>query len=330
MKVAALDLEHIFIHREDQIRIIDTAVQAWKRQAVGPAYQGHSINGQHPCIVCLSGGGGLGKSTLLNHYREGLVTSEPLLHVGKVIDWWYVLNDESRLRHFMVDKVYEMQYIEMIYQQLSWSLERRLYEFKEYKRNLDMIMNLEGEVSQIVKNAQKIAECNALWKIPKVRRLKLLQWFVHSGLYEQDVEKVTRILMEYTGVGVDIELACINYLCEELSKEMGGRFSSYLRTGDILGTALGHDLQGFAKDRPLVIFFDTYECVERGSDLLMSIIEAAGTQVGWFIAGRSQAWTSVGLSGFTKNSVCLPCSPNRCSGSKELPQNFLKRMPLFY
>jgi tetratricopeptide (TPR) repeat protein len=304
--VVAIDLERIFIRRRDQIHIMDTAVQAWKHQVAVPTYQSHAVSGQYPCIVWLSGSGGLGKSTLLKHYREELVASEPLLHVGEIIDWLHVLNDDNRLRHFMVNDVYEKLYFEMMYQQLSLSIDRRLHNFKEYKRNINLLQDIEDKVSKILENVQKIAECNTLWKIPKVRMLKLLQWFVRSGLYEQDTRETARKLKEYTSEGVNIEVACIYRLHEELSRKLGDRFNDYLRSGNMLGTALGHDLQRFARDRPLLIFFDTYECVEKGNDLLRSIIEAAGIRVGWFIAGRSQSWASGSLPDFTNNKIYKP------------------------
>jgi tetratricopeptide (TPR) repeat protein len=294
--MADIDLERIFIRRREQMHMIDVAIQSWQHHIAIFTQQDKSINEQYRCIISLSGNGGLGKSTLLSQCREELSSSEPLLRIAKIIDWSYIRDDASRLRFFMVNDVYEMPYFEMIHAQLSESINQRLNDFKEYKRSMALAKDIEERVSRISRGVQKIVECNALWKIPKVRMLKLLQWFARSGFYELDAGEANRKLREYVGEGTNIEIACISYLYEELSQKLGESFNDYLHAGHIIGTALGRDLQRFAKERPLLILFDTYECIEKGTYLLRSVIEAAGTQVGWIIVGRSQEWTNINSS----------------------------------
>src|SRR5258708_8285484 len=57
-----------------------------------------------------------------------------------------------------------------------------------------------------------------------------------------------------------------------------------------LGVALGKDLSEFAKNFPLLIFFDTYEEIDEGDHLLRILMGAAGLRVGWIIAGRDNLW----------------------------------------
>lgn len=290
--MADIDLERIFIHRKDQMHTIDNAIRTWQHHIAAFAQQNNTASERYRCIVSLSGNSGLGKSTLLKQYREELSSSDALLRIGKIIDWSYIRDDTSRLRAFMINDVYEMPYFEMMHAQLSESVNQRLNDFKEYKRSIVLTKDIEEKISNIARGVQKILECNALWKIPRVRMLKLLQWFARSGFYELDVEETARKMREYVGEGANVEIACISYLYEELSQKLGESFNDYLHVGQRIGTALGYDLRRFARERPLLILFDTYECIENGSHLLRSVMEAAGTRVGWLIAGRSQEWTN--------------------------------------
>jgi hypothetical protein len=56
---------------------------------------------------------------------------------------------------------------------------------------------------------------------------------------------------------------------------------------------LGRDLHDFAKNLPLLIFFDTYEEADEGDLLLRIVIGAAGLRVGWILAGRDNLWAGL-------------------------------------
>jgi hypothetical protein len=306
-----IDLERIFIPRENQTRSMDEAIELWQHQIRISAEQRHNPDEQYRSIIWLSGGGGLGKSTLLRHYHNKLAASNPPFHISEIIDWSSLLNDASRLRYFMKTDIDEMVYLDMIYKTLSESINRRLYDFKEYKKTLDIVHDTEKEISEIWESMQKIAECNTLWKIPRARRLKLLQWFARTGFYEQDREVIRRYLVEYIGEGINIDVACIYYLYEELEQRLGEKFRDYIEAGYLLSIAIGHDLQHFVNERALLMFFDTYECIERGDHLLRNIIEAAGVNVGWLIAGRSLVETgsvSFSVGPIYRQSVSFPYS----------------------
>jgi tetratricopeptide (TPR) repeat protein len=295
-----IDLEAIFIRRKDQLHIMNEAAVLWQRQMTAFARQPHAIDDRYRCIIWLSGGGGLGKSTLLKHYREELSTLNHSFYIGKIIDWSFLLDNRNILQYYMKnDYVDEMMYTDMLYRKLSEHIDRRLHDFKEYKRKIQMLQDIEKKVDGAWQSVQRIAECGALWKVPKSKRLKLLQWFVTAGFYEQDGEETIRQLRKYIGGGVAIEIACINCLKEEIERRLGEKFNDYLQAGSLLSMALGYDLRHFASERPLLIFFDTYECIEKGGYLLKNTIEAAGINVGWCIAGRSPAWTDIDMPGFS-------------------------------
>lgn len=291
-KLTDIDLERIFIRRKDQISVLDTAISTWKHHIDALIQQNDSASEQYRCIVSISGAGGLGKSTLLRWYREELFSSGAWMRIGKIIDWSSIRDDTSRLRAFMVNDVYDVPYFEMMHTQLSESINQRLYDFKEYKKSILLTRDIEEKISNISRGVQKISDCQDLWKIPRMRMLKLFQWFATSGFYEMDVAETTRKVREYVGEDIKLDISCISYLHEEISQKLGEAFKDYLDAGRRMGTALGHDLRRFARERPLLILFDTYECIEKGSHFLKSVIDASGTRVAWFIAGRSQEWTN--------------------------------------
>jgi tetratricopeptide (TPR) repeat protein len=294
-----IDLESIFIRRKDQLHVMNEAAVLWQRQMTAFARQPYAIDDRYRCIIWLSGGGGLGKSTLLKHYREELSALNPPFHVGKIIDWSFLLDNRSILQYYTEnDYLDEVMYTDMLYRKLSEHIDRRLHDFREYKRKIQILQDIEKKVDTVWKSTQRIAECSALWKIPKGKRLKLLQWFVTTGFYEQDSEETTRQLSKYVSKGVDIEIACINYLKEEIELNLGEKFNDYLQAGPLLSMALGYDLRHFASKRPLLIFFDTYECIEKGGYLLKNIIEAAGINVGWCIVGRSLKLIDIDMQSF--------------------------------
>src|SRR5207253_7892282 len=75
-----------------------------------------------------------------------------------------------------------------------------------------------------------------------------------------------------------------------LHDRLGAKFGDYLDPALQLGLALGRDLAGFAKNFPLLLFFDTYEEADEGDRLLRMVMGASGLRVGWVIASRDNLW----------------------------------------
>src|SRR5690349_3626079 len=137
-----IDLERIFIGRKDQLRKINTEVQAWRSRLASS--EGRSdADGSRRCIILLSGGGGLGKSTLLRHCHEELAVSEPFLRRGEIIDWSYLHQSECHSPYFIASNMDELAYLEAMHQQLAPAIHGRLLDFKEYERQLAIIREIE-------------------------------------------------------------------------------------------------------------------------------------------------------------------------------------------
>src|SRR5437667_4424563 len=79
----------------------------------------------------------------------------------------------------------------------------------------------------------------------------------------------------------------------KLRDYLGQKLSDYLEPALKLSLSLGRDLARFAKDLPLLIFFDTYEEIDEGDRLLRMVMGAAGVRVGWVIAGRDNLWAGL-------------------------------------
>src|SRR5262249_7686341 len=82
----------------------------------------------------------------------------------------------------------------------------------------------------------------------------------------------------------------LSQLHAKLHNKLGSKLGDYLESSLQLGLALGRDLAAFARNFPLLIFFDTYEEVDEGDHLLRVTMGAAGLRVGWVIAGRDNLW----------------------------------------
>lgn len=75
--------------------------------------------------------------------------------------------------------------------------------------------------------------------------------------------------------------------------KLRGNFGDYLDPALRLSVAVGYDLNLFARNFPLCIFFDTYEEIDEGDHLLRNVMHVAGQRVGWVIAGRDNLWAGL-------------------------------------
>jgi hypothetical protein len=76
----------------------------------------------------------------------------------------------------------------------------------------------------------------------------------------------------------------------KLGDKMGSKLGDFLEPGLVLGLSLGRDLYEFARNYPLLIFFDTYEEIAIADQLLRVVMGAAGLRVGWVLAGHDNLW----------------------------------------
>src|SRR2546421_477380 len=68
-------------------------------------------------------------------------------------------------------------------------------------------------------------------------------------------------------------------LYAKLSDRLKEKLDDYLEPALKLGLSLGRDLSNFARNFPLLIFFDTYEEIDEGDPLLRRVMGATGVRV---------------------------------------------------
>ena len=105
-----------------------------------------------------------------------------------------------------------------------------------------------------------------------------------------DGAKVTEKVEEVIGQGTQIGAEQLVHAYSKLHDKLDHKLDDYLEPALQLGLALGRDLSRFAKNFPILIFFDTYEEVDEADQLLQLVMGAAGARVGWVLAGRDNLW----------------------------------------
>src|SRR5205085_7798611 len=81
-------------------------------------------------------------------------------------------------------------------------------------------------------------------------------------------DAITKAISDVSNMGVSIGVEQITHVWTRLHEQLGDDLSDYLDAPWRLGRAIGHDLAQFARKRPVLIFFDTYEEIDEGDKLL--------------------------------------------------------------
>lgn len=290
------DGKTIFLGREQQLALFELYLGRWQQllRDAPPDDESHKLHAapsprqKLPCFVTLLfGRGGFGKSTLLRRYREMACAEHYHYHVGAIIDWEDAV--EGRRGIFQPgppQRVEPLAYYPVLCEQLAWVLGKKLEEFKAYRAAT-------SAVEQAHKEAQKTIE--------GLRSDDRYQW-----LRDLTVEGInTALKATIPGSGAALAVPVVKNAedaAAKLTQEQLGQLMNHLRTRlkqraddflapDLrLGFALGEDLARFARNAPLLFFFDTYEEADEGDALLRLVMAAAGLRVGWVIAGRDNLW----------------------------------------
>src|SRR5579885_1857304 len=287
--------DRIFIGRGQQINLFKSYLTDWKNlmhraaPADTSATNAPSPNNKIPgLVVLLFGRGGFGKSTLLKHYRK--IAQNPLfgrIVVSEIIDWEFEVAGKRAI--FNPPQGHDIdanEYCKILCTQLAIALNKDIKDFKEYHNAVQTIEKARKDVS------------NALDSMQKDDRFSWLR-----GLAFETVAAAVRTCMPGSSVVIDnkkVQEAAdtvakltgeqIAQVHGRLRDRLGNRFGDYLDATLRLGLALGRDLHNFARNYPLLIFFDTYEEIDEGDRLLRIVMKAAGLRVGWVLAGRDNLW----------------------------------------
>lgn len=294
-----IDLDAIFIARDELLHKFRDFLSRWKQQmSIASDRQSYETpspsNKIQSLVVLLYGHGGFGKSTLLKYFHTIALEEQYHLHVSTIIDWGFVHKaDDLRPFPLLNEEIDSLRFLSVLVSKVYFSINKRLYDFKQYKITLRKVEAIKLKAKRIVYDLQKEEGYTALRWLTEEITLNLMKWLSSLGalsrLGEREVEEK---IVAYVGKGVDIKKIHLLQLYEHLQQKLQENLNDYLNPAQQLAIALGNDLRSFARNFPLLIFFDTYERIEKGDMLQRIIMSAAGPRVGWIIAGRGNIWSN--------------------------------------
>ena len=301
----AFDLSHIFIGRDHQLDQFEIYLNRWEKIMFDADLDVPAVmNAPSPdekiqgLVVLLYGRGGFGKSTLLRRYRDILLGAYNTLPSSKVIasavvDWENAAEGRRSLFNLSPPKEIDaLVYFNMLCVQLAIALGKNVDDFKHYQRAVKEVENARKQAIRVIETIRDDQGSRSLSRLTSEGVVALLRLVPYVGTPLKD-EQIAEAIKGFVGEGIDIAAGKVAQLHAKLHDKLGTRFGDYLEPDLKLGLNLGYDLREFAKDFPLLIFFDTYEEIDEGDHLLRIVMGAAGLRVGWILTGRDNLWAGL-------------------------------------
>ena len=295
------DLSQIFIAREHQIDLFEIYLDRWKQQmsviqtADAQVTSAPSPNNKiQGLVVMLYGRGGFGKSTLLKRYREMALEERWKFKVGDVVDWEFAVEGKRSIFNLTpVQEVDSADYFRLLSTRLAIALDKRVDDFKEYQAAVRVVEEARKQVVSALENMQKDDRNASLPTLAGPAAITLLRWIAPRVGQVLDAAQVTAKVEQVVGKGVEIGTEQLVQLHGKLHDKLGAKLGDSLDPALRLGLALGRDLNRFARNFPLLIFFDTYEEIDEADRLFRLVMASAGLRVGWVLAGRDNLWAGL-------------------------------------
>jgi len=301
------DLTDIFIGRDQQLDLFEMYFHRWKgllaRETaadnktpvpVAPSPD-NKIQG---LVVLLYGHGGFGKSTLLRHYRDFVLKENDaqlagFVHASSVIDWENVPESRRSLFTLSSDRFIDASvYYRMLCAQLAGAIGKEIDTFKRFQRAMRDNEEARRQANQIIESTRGDERYASLRGLASEGIVALLHLIPPVGSLLNN-QQIAEAVKGFAGAGVSIASDEVTRLHTKMREKLGARLDDYLEPDVKLGQSIGLDLREFARNYPLLLFFDTYEVVDEGDRLLRIVMGAAGPRVGWVIAGRDNLWTGL-------------------------------------
>ncbi|GHO78458.1 hypothetical protein KSD_62290 [Ktedonobacter sp. SOSP1-85] len=302
------DFNQIFIGREQQMAEFCRLLREWKymlaqeeADAPGTPEFPSPRNKLPGLVVLLYGRGGFGKSTLLNRYYGIAAQANEQGLGGRLtlcspVDWEFAVEGRRTIYNpsqpSQGQALDPLAYYKDLCVQLASRLDRQPGDFRAYQQAVGEVEKVRHESGKILEEVRR--EQDDLGSALRGATIDIvasaLSTYVpgSKGIVQNEkVKKGADTLLQLTGEQ-------ISYLYQRFQRRLGERLEEYLDPARRLGFALGRDLAHCAANYPLLIFFDTYEEVDEGDQLLRLVMAAAGPRVGWIIAGRDNLWSGVG------------------------------------
>jgi tetratricopeptide (TPR) repeat protein len=237
-----------------------------------------------PYIFLLYGDGGMGKTTLARRFRDIAQTEQPFAGEFQAlwVDWEVERLRSPRLQvgreYIRPEDVFDILHQKAI--QAGWGRE-----FEAYQNAVKMRAEAEKKAAAALESSGERDEFAELRRAGASTIAKILRLGLPIG---ETGEKLAQAFLE-AGIQVGAERAA--QLRAALETRLRARlnpeqYALFLNPNEQLARALAQGFQRVAKRKPLLLFLDTYEIVDRADLWLREVMRAAGPRIVWIISGR--------------------------------------------
>jgi Flp pilus assembly protein TadD len=238
-----------------------------------------------PYIFLLYGDGGIGKTTLAKRFQDIAQTELSFKDRAQVLwlDW-----EEERRKFAALQVGREHIKAETVLRVICEVFKRcgLVKSFKAYNDALKMRDEVERKAVEVMSTSNEREQFTEL----RGASTNLIASALRTGLPIIG-EPGERLAKAFLDEGIKISGNRATQLLTAIKARLKARFSPqhydfYLNPDEQLARALASDLKQIAKQKHLLLLFDTYEIVDRTDIWIRTMIRAAGPQVLWVISGR--------------------------------------------
>jgi tetratricopeptide (TPR) repeat protein len=299
------DLKRIFIGRKRELAAFERALQDWRDLMTQTGREQPPVTAEpspqeqiQGFVALLYGHGGFGKSTLLRRYRASAEGQNQRLNtiqitLSKIIDWEFAIGGSRGLFHSPSSQEPDAAaYFQLLCRQLAEAFQKKPGDFKQYQKAIKLIEQARRDAHQALDNLTQEEQFAGLRRMVGEGVVQLIRLVAPRPGQIMDMAHLDEQIKKLAGVGAEIGAEHLVEAFEHLRAKLKERLEDYLDPALRLGLALGEDLQHWALKAPLLVFFDTYEEIDEGDRFLRMVMAAAGSHVGWVLAGRDNLWAS--------------------------------------
>lgn len=255
-----------FLGREKQIKLfnelLDKLLNTQKNSPLEEAYLPH--------VIMISGQGGIGKTSIVNQYRNIVIDCEQHIYPF-FLDWEELKRNNVSLQ---VDRE------SLVAESILDVLVKEMAQEPLFKPSIKGYHKIKKQIFRIQLRAMELLEQN-----PETKGL--LQWTMHgSELISALVSPawMTKLVSIGNSESKEKLEKALSYLRRRLKFR---DFTILKEAPELLAQAVGNAFRKASQRWPLVIGLDTYETIDRADRWIRAVIMNGGPNIIWVIAGRN-------------------------------------------